>query len=234
MSILTKSQIAGYAQGAGLSGSALQIATAIALAESGGDTAVINPGHSGDVEYSVGLWQINLLAHPQYTVMQMQDPLQNARAMFAISNGGKNWIPWGTYTSGRYLQFMGSVTPTPVLSSPSTIRLTSSTSGGSSSISSLTSSVRTNPATVSDVGSGWSYILAYTVVILIFAFISHFEAGYSFLYYLAVLFFILLLVTQARFIQVSLEPITGFFGQNEPPVTELSSTLPSQGGVILL
>lgn len=234
MSILSKSQVAGYAQSVGLSGNALTVATAIAMAESGGDTSAINPGSATDREYSVGLWQVNLLAHPQYNTIQMQDPAQNAKAMYAISGKGTNWNPWGTFTSGKYLLFMGSVTPTPVPSSSSPLSPGTPSSGGS--VSGLSSTVKTNPATVSDVGSGWSYILAYTVAILIFAFIAHFEAGYSFLYYLAVLFVLLLVVTQARFIAVSLEPLTGFAGKKFPPVTELSTpaTSPDQGGIILL
>jgi murein DD-endopeptidase MepM/ murein hydrolase activator NlpD len=96
-------QLKALAQQAGLNDMQSSIAAAIALAESGG-----NPDanlHTSS-ENSVGLWQINLYAHPQYSYAQMQDPVQNAQAMVAVSNQGTNWIPWTTYTSGKYQQFL--------------------------------------------------------------------------------------------------------------------------------
>lgn len=79
-----------------------KLAAAIALAESGGSTGAFVRSSR---EYSVGLWQINTLAHPQYSVEDMKSPIKNARAAFAISQGGKNWKPWTMYTNGRYRQF---------------------------------------------------------------------------------------------------------------------------------
>src|SRR5208282_634628 len=60
---LSASEIAGYASAAGFSGPDLQVAVAVALAESSG-----NPSAIGDLTLgvSVGLWQINLKAHPEY------------------------------------------------------------------------------------------------------------------------------------------------------------------------
>lgn len=79
------------------------LAVAIAMAESGGaPNALANTPR----EYSVGLWQINLRAHPQWTREEMADPEQNARAAFIVSNGGTNWSPWSTYKSGAYRSFM--------------------------------------------------------------------------------------------------------------------------------
>ena len=77
-----------------------KLATAIAMAESGGNPKAVN---STPREYSVGLWQINTKVHP-YTPEQMTDPLENARAAYAISKGGSNWKPWGAYTNGSYRQ----------------------------------------------------------------------------------------------------------------------------------
>jgi len=78
-----------------------KLATAIAMAESSGFPKNVN---STPREYSCGLWQINTKVHP-YTPEQMFDPLENARAAYAISRGGQDWTPWGAYTSGRYKQF---------------------------------------------------------------------------------------------------------------------------------
>ncbi len=104
---LSARQIAAYAKSVGLSGQALIMAVAIALAESGGNTASHNPGNgTTDIEDSYGLWQINILAHPEYSPSRLYDASYNAQAMFSISSSGTNWTAWGTYTSGRYLAYM--------------------------------------------------------------------------------------------------------------------------------
>ncbi len=104
---LSARQIASFAKSVGLSGQALIMSVAIALAESGGVTSAHNPGNgTTDSEDSYGLWQINILAHPEYSASRLSDPGYNAQAMFAISGSGTNWTPWGTYTSGRYLSYM--------------------------------------------------------------------------------------------------------------------------------
>lgn len=90
-----------------------KLAVAIAMAESGGvpnaitDTrGSVNLPHGTIAEYSIGLWQINLLAHPEYTREDMSDPQKNAAAAFKISHGGQNWRPWSTFTSGAYKRYM--------------------------------------------------------------------------------------------------------------------------------
>jgi Lysozyme like domain len=93
-------------------------AAAVAQAESGGNSTAIDnteypnrPGYHAPPagalpEFSVGLWQINLLAHPSYTEAQMLDPIQNAKAALEISSGGLNFNAWSTYTSGAYLSHL--------------------------------------------------------------------------------------------------------------------------------
>lgn len=94
---LQAAQIMAYAAGAGISDrQGLITATAVALAESGGRTAVVSRTND------VGVWQINLAAHPQYQAARLKDPAENARAMFEISGGGRTWTPWVTYNSGAY------------------------------------------------------------------------------------------------------------------------------------
>jgi Lysozyme like domain len=83
-----------------------KLATAIALAESGGTpNAIVRSSR----EYSVGLWQINTLAHPQYTPRDMAEPMKNAAAALEISKHGSDWRPWTAYTNGKYKQFLTGV-----------------------------------------------------------------------------------------------------------------------------
>lgn len=91
------------AKGAGLSGQSLVTAVAIAGAESGFNphARLVSP-----VEDSRGLWQINTYAHPEWAKSNLYDPATDARAMIAVSNHGRNWGPWSTFTSGRYKAFM--------------------------------------------------------------------------------------------------------------------------------
>lgn len=109
---LSAGEIASYAKGAGLT-SGVDIAVAIALAESGGRTDAHNALPPDD---SYGLWQINMLGsmgparRKQFGISRnsdLYDPATNARAMMQISNGGKNWKPWTTYTRGTYKLYMG-------------------------------------------------------------------------------------------------------------------------------
>lgn len=95
MAIYSTQQIAQTAASAGFKGNGLVMAIAIALAESGGNTTVISS--AGDV----GLWQVNMAAHPQYSMAWLQNPANNAAAAYAISSGGTNWRPWCTaYSDG--------------------------------------------------------------------------------------------------------------------------------------
>jgi len=111
---LSDAQIAGYAKGAGFSGNALVIAVAVALGESGGRPRAHNPNRAtGDNSY--GLWQINMIdslgpaRRKQFGIANNEalfDPATNAKAAYAISNGGKSFSPWSVYTSGKYLSYM--------------------------------------------------------------------------------------------------------------------------------
>lgn len=105
--------IAKVANAAGFSGEALLTAVAVALAESGGNERKRNPVAPDD---SYGLWQINMRGakgparRAQFNLKndaELFDPATNARAAFAISNGGANWNPWTTYTSGAYKKHLG-------------------------------------------------------------------------------------------------------------------------------
>lgn len=52
-------------------------------------------------ENSVGLWQINVRAHPQYDEFSLFDPHSNARAAVAVLGRGTP-TPWSTYLNGAY------------------------------------------------------------------------------------------------------------------------------------
>jgi cell wall-associated NlpC family hydrolase len=98
-------QIYGFARRAGFSPDESATMTAIALAESGGNSKAHNP-HGED---SRGLWQINGKAHPSFlTKYNLYDPVDNAKAAFEISHGGNDVSPWTTTHGGlssRYVRF---------------------------------------------------------------------------------------------------------------------------------
>jgi len=114
MARLTMAQAYAYARKAGFDPAAAVIAAAIAMAESG-----LNTGAKGDVSLqtdywgpSVGLMQIRTVKSQTGTgkdrdISLLSDPLQNMIAAYHISNGGKNWTPWTTFTRGTYRQFIG-------------------------------------------------------------------------------------------------------------------------------
>lgn len=103
MAKLTPAQVYNAARAGGFSPTAAIMATAVALAESGGnpDAHCLNcfPGIRED---SRGLWQINVDAHPDMAGWNLYDPKTNARAAYKISSGGRSFGAWSTYTSGAY------------------------------------------------------------------------------------------------------------------------------------
>ncbi|MBV9450589.1 MAG: LysM peptidoglycan-binding domain-containing protein [Streptosporangiaceae bacterium] len=71
---------------------AAETAAAIAMAESGGNQYAHSPTND------FGYWQINGV----WGAMATYNPLGNAKAAVHISDDGRNWSPWTTYTSGAY------------------------------------------------------------------------------------------------------------------------------------
>jgi hypothetical protein len=97
---------------------------AIALAESGGcqyalagpiDVRPFPRCHWTQTigENSIGLWQINLYAHPQYFADQLFNALTNANAAVEISDGGRSFDAWTTYQNGAYKKHMPAKVPAP-------------------------------------------------------------------------------------------------------------------------
>ena len=130
---LTQDQISQLAAAAGFQGSDIQTATAIAQAESSG-----NPLVTGDLNItpggSVGLWQINLAAHPNYTAAELMNPAANAAAAYALYKAaGYKFTPWSTYNNGAYSQYLSGNGTSPGTSTPSSSASTGVVSNASAS-----------------------------------------------------------------------------------------------------
>jgi LysM repeat protein len=69
------------------------MAAEIAMAESGGRQYALSPTND------YGYWQINGSHGPAEATF---NPMGNAKAAIAISDDGRNWDAWTTYTSGAY------------------------------------------------------------------------------------------------------------------------------------
>src|SRR4051794_8716603 len=103
MPTLSADAIRQYASAAGFSGNDLDIAVAVALAESGGNPKAHNATPPDD---SYGLWQINMLGklgpdrRKRFGLTsndQLYDPATNAKAARIIFQGS-GWSAWTTYT----------------------------------------------------------------------------------------------------------------------------------------
>ena len=106
MSNYSFNQLEALWTAAGGSKASAPTAAAVALAESAGNPSIQNQQGAN----VWGLWQINLSAHPQYSLASVLNPLGNAKAAVAISNNGANWKPWQTYTNGAYKTFLSAAT----------------------------------------------------------------------------------------------------------------------------
>lgn len=105
--VLSANEIAYYAKQAGFPDGEIALATAIAMAESGGNTRAHN---TRPPDNSYGLWQINMygtLAVGRRVMFGIStndalfDPTVNARAALMIRRG-QGWTAWSVYTNGAY------------------------------------------------------------------------------------------------------------------------------------
>lgn len=97
MPTLDPTQIATLAYHAGFRGQDLVNATAIAMAESGGQTDIHPVDSNGKVSY--GLFQLNAI-NPQISNADL-DPVKNATDAYAMFQKD-GFSPWSTYNSGAY------------------------------------------------------------------------------------------------------------------------------------
>lgn len=117
MAELTVPQVYAYARGAGLDHETAITATAVSWAEDDThDTGALGDLGLQDATWgpSVGLWQVRSLKAQQGTggerdASRLTDPAFNARSMFSISSGGRNFRPWSTYADGSYLHHVAAV-----------------------------------------------------------------------------------------------------------------------------
>jgi len=95
---LSFDELVALAESVGFTPAAAGVAARIAWRESRGNPAaaaiVTKPKPGNLPERSFGLWQVNVLASPQYDEAQLLDPAYNARAAFELSRGGTSWKPW--------------------------------------------------------------------------------------------------------------------------------------------
>lgn len=105
---LSKSVIATYAVMGGFTGENVNIAAAVALAESSGRTAIIGgPNDDGSSDY--GLWQINSIHAKLFdTYSDWWNPISNARMAHAVwAEAGGSFSPWVNYSNGKYKDHLG-------------------------------------------------------------------------------------------------------------------------------
>lgn len=98
---LSPQQIRGVAYGAGFRGKALDLAVAIAMAESGGNTGSTNHNTNGTVDR--GLFQINSV----HGGMSTYSTTANAKAAFSLYKKRGGFADWVTFNTGAYKKFMG-------------------------------------------------------------------------------------------------------------------------------
>lgn len=112
MTTLTAPQIYPLARQAGFSGPEAVIATAIALAESGGRSDARGDVSLANAKWgpSIGLWQIRSLNADNGTgrprdASRLTDPAFNARSAYSIYKGS-GWGAWTVYKTGAYMSKM--------------------------------------------------------------------------------------------------------------------------------
>jgi hypothetical protein len=100
---------------AGFRSDRLVQAFAVVKAESSGRTKAYNPPSNNTGDDSYGIFQINMIGNlgpdrrQRYNLERNEDlfdPERNARVAFEMSNKGKDWGAWTTYTSGKYKQYV--------------------------------------------------------------------------------------------------------------------------------
>jgi len=112
---LTFAQLESVAEQGGFPASMAPLMAAIALAESSGVPTATNPTDNNGKQTSWGLWQISTGTHSEPNP-NWADPVENAKLAYAKYKTQGLWA-WGTYTSGKYKQFLPKnyVAPDPTL-----------------------------------------------------------------------------------------------------------------------
>jgi hypothetical protein len=113
--MLSDQELVGTLYNAGFRGERLETAFAVAKAESNARPKAYNPPTNNTGDNSYGIFQINMIGdlgpdrRERYSLKRNEDlfdPDRNARIAFEMSNNGKDWGKWTTYTGGRYKEFL--------------------------------------------------------------------------------------------------------------------------------
>jgi hypothetical protein len=126
MTVYNYSELEGLWINAGGPKAVAAIAAAVALAESGGNTAALNKTDNGGTQTSVGIWQVSNGTH-SYPSAWTSASGNAAEAVAKYQGAGNSFAPWGTFTSGAYKGFLSPST-SPNLSVPGGGGTSSSTS----------------------------------------------------------------------------------------------------------
>lgn len=189
MAKLSRAQLDQYASAAGFRGQALDTVVAIALAESGGNTQATNRNNPGGT-VDRGVLQINSYWHSEVSDAQAFDPASAFKAAYRISNSGRDFTQWVTYQTGAYKQF---------LANDSQSQSASSTQEGAAVVTSASGSP----------GGAFRWLLAWGIVLVFVSLLNRSRAGHTAIYYSLVLAILLLTVTQFKWFQRALQPISG-------------------------
>lgn len=109
--------VADHAYRAGFRGEDIEIAVAVARAESGWNAKATNLNGNSSVDY--GLMQINSIHAAILAAGNWSDPGDNMIMAFKVwTDAGRSWNPWVTYWSGSYEKFLQPIDVQPVCTAP--------------------------------------------------------------------------------------------------------------------
>lgn len=100
-----KSTLESLWTGNGGAATTANVASAVALAESSGQSQATSSNPDGGT--NVGLWQLDTKGvGAGHTVAELQDAQTNARVTIMGSANGTNWSAWETYATGAYKKYL--------------------------------------------------------------------------------------------------------------------------------
>jgi hypothetical protein len=99
---LTIQQLRDLAKRSGFPPESIDVAAAVAMAESGGRPEI--QVHEPNGTWSFGLWQINSVHG--HSPSDLFDPDYNARTALELSKGGTDWHLWSAFKNGDYRRYL--------------------------------------------------------------------------------------------------------------------------------
>lgn len=103
MTTYSEADIYRFAVQGGFSPAQAVIASAIALAESGGNPLATHKNNNGSTDY--GLWQINSIHTSVLHMGDWRNPVTNAKMARAVYSS-QGWKAWTTYNTGAFKKFL--------------------------------------------------------------------------------------------------------------------------------